>query len=158
MAEKSGRKIICNNKKAFHDYFVNERYEAGLQLFGTEVKSVRQGSVNLKDSFCRIDKGELFAYGIRISPYEKGNVFNRDPLRPKKLLMHRKEINKLFGLVSQKGFTLIPLSMYFTKSLVKIELGLCTGKKDYDKREDAARKDDAREIDKVMKARNRYDF
>ncbi len=158
MAEKSGRKIICNNKKAFHDYFVNERYEAGLQLFGTEVKSVRQGSVNLKDSFCRIDKGELFAYGIRISPYEKGNVFNRDPLRPKKLLMHRKEINKLFGLVSQKGFTLIPLSMYFTKSLVKIELGLCTGKKDYDKREDAARRDDAREIDKVMKARNRYDF
>ena len=158
MAEKSGRKIICNNKKAFHDYFVNERYEAGLQLFGTEVKSVRQGPVNLKDSFCRIDKGELFAYGIRISPYEKGNVFNRDPLRPKKLLMHRKEINKLFGLVSQKGFTLIPLSMYFTKSLVKIELGLCTGKKDYDKREDAARKDDAREIDKVMKARNRYDF
>ena len=158
MAEKSGRKIICNNKKAYHDYFVNERYEAGLQLFGTEVKSVRQGSVNLKDSFCRIDKGELFAYGIRISPYEKGNVFNRDPLRPKKLLMHRKEINKLFGLVSQKGFTLIPLSMYFTKSLVKIELGLCTGKKDYDKREDAARKDDAREIDKVMKARNRYDF
>ncbi|MBP5245643.1 MAG: SsrA-binding protein SmpB [Clostridia bacterium] len=158
MAEKSGRKIICNNKKAYHDYFVNERYEAGLQLFGTEVKSVRQGSVNLKDSFCRIDKGELYAYGIRISPYEKGNVFNRDPLRPKKLLMHRKEINKLFGLVSQKGFTLIPLSMYFTKSLVKIELGLCTGKKDYDKREDAARKDDAREIDKVMKARNRYDF
>ena len=158
MAEKSGRKIICSNKKAFHDYFVNERYEAGLQLFGTEVKSVRQGSVNLKDSFCRIDKGELFAYGIRISPYEKGNVFNRDPLRPKKLLMHRKEINKLFGLVSQKGFTLIPLSMYFTKSLVKIELGLCTGKKDYEKREDAARKDDEREIDKVMKARNRYDF
>ena len=157
-AEKSGKKIICNNKKAYHDYFVNERYEAGLQLFGTEVKSVRQGSVNLKDAFCRIDNGELIAYGIRISPYEKGNVFNRDPLRPKKLLMHRKEIDKLFGLVNQKGFTLIPLSMYFSKSLVKIELGLCTGKKDYDKREDAARRDDAREIDKIMKGRNRYDF
>ncbi len=158
MSENNGRKIICQNKKAYHDYFINDKYEAGLQLFGTEVKSVRLGAVNLKDSFCRIDNGELIMYGMRISPYEKGNLFNREPLRPKKLLMHRKEINKLFGLVSQKGFALVPLSLYFRGSLVKVELALCTGKKNYDKREDEARRDDAREIDKILKGRNRYDL
>lgn len=151
----TGKKIISQNKKAYHDYFVDEKYEAGVALFGTEVKSVRQGSVNLKDSYCYIDKGELFATGIHISPYEKGNIFNRDPLRPKKLLMHKKEIMKLHGLVSQKGFTLIPLSLYFSGSHVKVEIGLCRGKKLYDKRDDAAKRDADRVIERSMRDRNK---
>ena len=157
MADKNqGKKIIAQNKKARHDYFVTDTYEAGIELFGTEVKSVRGGKVNLKDSFCRVDNGELFAYGIHVSPYEQGNIFNKDPLRPKKLLMHKREILKLFGLVGQKGYTLIPLSRYFSGSRVKVEGGLCVGKKLYDKRESAAERQAERDIDRVMKS-NRYD-
>ena len=157
MAKESGRKIIAQNKKARHDYFVEQTYETGIVLAGTEVKSLRAGSVNLKDSFARIEDGELTAYGIHISPYEQGNIYNRDPLRPKKLLMHRREINKLFGLVGQKGYTLVPLSLYFSGSYVKVELGLCVGKKLYDKREDAAKRDSERQIEKVMKGKS-HDF
>lgn len=127
-------KNVAANRAAYHEYFVIDKFEAGAELFGTEVKSIRNGRVNLKDSFCRIDDGELIAYGIHISPYEKGNIFNRDPYRPRKLLMHRREIDRLFGLVSQKGYSLIPLSMYFRNKWVKIEIGLCKGKKLYDKR------------------------
>ena len=157
MAEKKNdNRIIADNRKARHDYFVIETYEAGIELFGTEVKSVRGGKVNLKDSFCRVDDGELFAYGVHVSPYEQGNIFNKDPLRPKKLLMHKKEILKLFGLVGQKGYTLIPLSLYFSGSRVKVEVGLCVGKKLYDKRESAAERQANRDIDRVMKT-NRYD-
>ena len=149
------KRLAAQNKKARHDYFVENTYEAGIQLFGTEVKSVRAGKVNLKDSFCRIEKGELFAYGIHISPYEQGNIFNRDPLRPKKLLMHRREIGKLFGLVGQKGYTLIPLSVYFSGPRVKVEVGLCVGKKLYDKRESEAEKEAARDIERYRKSRDR---
>ena len=152
--EKSDKKIIAENRKARHDYFVIETYEAGISLAGTEVKSVRGGNVNLKDSYCEIDGGELFALGVHISPYEQGNIFNKDPLRPKKLLMHKREIMKLTGLVSREGYTLIPLSLYFSGSHVKVALGLCKGKKLYDKREDAARRDADRDIEKAMK--NRY--
>ncbi len=152
MAEKTGgKRLIAQNKKARHDYFVQDSYEAGIELFGTEVKSIRGGAVNLKDSFCRIEKGELIAYGVRVSPYEQGNIFNRDPLRPKRLLMHKREINKLFGLVGQKGYTLIPLSLYFCGSRVKVELGLCTGKKLYDKRESEAEKQSKRDIERAVK-------
>lgn len=151
MAEKKQSRIIAQNKKAYHDFFVEETYEAGIELAGTEVKSLRKGNANLKDSFCRIDDGELFAYGIHISPYEQGNIFNKDPLRAKKLLMHRREINKLFGLVSQKGYTLVPLSLYFSGSRVKVQLALCTGKKLYDKRESDAKRSAARDIDRAMK-------
>lgn len=153
MAKKTDSKIIAQNKKARHDYFVDETYEAGIELFGTEVKSLRAGNVNLKDSYCHIYKGELFASGVHISPYEQGNIFNRDPLREKKLLMHKKEINKLFGLVSQKGYTLVPLSLYFSGSRVKMEVGLCRGKKLYDKRDDMARRDDQRYIERSLKDR-----
>ena len=153
----TGKKIISQNKKAYHDYFVDEKYEAGVALFGTEVKSVRQGNVNLKDSYCYIDKGELFATGIHISPYEKGNIFNRDPLRPKKLLMHKKEIMKLHGLVAQKGYTLIPLSVYLNGSLVKVELGLCRGKKQYDKRDSDAKRQADRTMERYMKSNGRDD-
>lgn len=146
-------KIITDNRKARHDYFVEETYEAGIELFGTEVKSLRQGTVNLKDSYCEIDKGELFALGVHISPYEKGNIFNKDPLRPKKLLMHKKEIMKLQGLVSRDGYTLVPLSLYFKGSNVKMALGLCKGKKLYDKRESTAKRDADREIERRMKDR-----
>lgn len=151
MAEKKQSRIIAQNKKAYHDFFVEETYEAGIELSGTEVKSLRRGNANLKDSFCRIEDGEIFAYGIHISPYEQGNIFNKDPLRVKKLLMHRREINKLFGLVSQKGYTLVPLSLYFSSSRVKVQLALCTGKKLYDKRESDAKRSDARDIDRAMK-------
>lgn len=144
-------KTIAQNKKAYHDYFVEETYEAGVSLFGTEVKSVRQGQVNLKDSWCDIDDGEMFIKGMHISPYEKGNIFNRDPLRPKKLLMHKKEILKLFGLVKVQGYTLVPLSLYFKGSKVKVAVGLCKGKKLYDKRADMAKKSANREIDRTMK-------
>lgn len=152
MAKTDG-KIISDNRKARHDYFVIETYEAGIELFGTEVKSLRAGTVNMKDSYCEIDEGEMFALGVHISPYEQGNIFNKDPLRPKKLLMHKREIMKLTGLVSREGYTLVPLSLYFKGSLVKMSIGLCKGKKLYDKREDAAKRDADRTIEKAMKNR-----
>ena len=155
MAEKKGSKIIAQNKKAFHDYFVDEKYEAGIALFGTEVKSLRAGAVNLKDSYCSIKGGELFAVGMHISPYEQGNIFNRDPLREKKLLMHKREIMKLQGLISRDGYTLIPLSLYFSGSHVKVEVGLCRGKKLYDKRDAAAKKQANRDIERFARARER---
>lgn len=148
-----GTKTIAENRKARHDYFVLETYEAGIELVGTEVKSIRSGGVNLKDSWCSIDNGELFVRGMHISPYEKGNIFNRDPLRMRKLLMHRREINKLFGTVKQDGLSLIPLSLYFKDSKVKVQVGLCKGKKLYDKRDDAAKRDAKREIERNMKTR-----
>ena len=151
--DKSGTKTIAQNRKAYHDYFVEDRYEAGIELFGTEVKSLRAGSVNLKDSYCYIKNGEIFSTGIHISPYEKGNIFNRDPLRERKLLMHKREIMRLFGRVKQDGYALIPLSVYFRGSLVKVEVALARGKKLYDKREDAAKKDAKRQIDRAMKGR-----
>lgn len=150
---KDNQKIIAENRKARHDFFVIEAYEAGIELFGTEVKSLRRGGCNLKDSYCDIDKGELFALGVHISPYEEGNIFNKDPMRPKKLLMHKKEIMKLTGLVSRDGYTLVPLSLYFKGSHVKMCVGLCKGKKLYDKREDAAKKDADRLIERHMKDR-----
>ena len=146
-------KIIADNRKARHDYFIIESYEAGIELFGTEVKSMRAGNVNLKDSYCDIDEGELFALGVHISPYEQGNIFNKDPLRPKKLLMHKREIMKLTGLVSREGYTLVPLSLYFKGSRVKMAIGLCKGKKLYDKRDTAAKRDADRPIEKAMKNR-----
>ena len=156
MAEKkTGNKIIAQNKKAWHEYFVDEKYEAGIALYGTEVKSIRNGAVNLKDSYCDIKDGEIFVKGMHISPYEQGNIFNKDPLRDKKLLMHKREIMKLHGLVAQKGFTLIPLSLYFSGSHVKVEIGLCRGKKLYDKRDDAAKRDADRVIDRSMRDRNK---
>ena len=151
MAEKKDNKIIADNRKARHDYFVEEVYEAGIELFGTEVKSLRAGGVNLKDSYCEIDGGEMFALGVHISPYEQGNIFNREPLRPKKLLMHKREIMKLTGLVSREGYTLVPLSLYFKGSRVKMALGLCKGKKLYDKRESIAKRDADRDIERAMK-------
>ncbi len=158
MAEKkqSGR-VITQNRKAWHDYFVDEKYEAGIALYGTEVKSIRGGAVNLKDSYCSFKNGELFVVGMHVSPYEKGNIFNREPLRDRKLLMHKKEIMKLCGLVTQKGYTLVPLSLYFSGKNVKVEIGLCRGKKLYDKRDAAAEKQAAREMDRRMKDQSRYD-
>lgn len=154
MQKNDENKTVSQNKKAYHDYFVIETYEAGLELFGTEVKSVRQGKVNLKDSWCNIVNGEIFANGMHISPYDHGNIFNRDPLRPKKLLMHKKEILKLFGLTKQQGYAIIPLQIYFKKGKAKVQIGLCKGKKLYDKREDAARKSADREIERGMSLRN----
>ncbi len=152
MAEKKPAiKIIAQNKKAYHDYFVEDKYEAGIELYGTEVKSVRNGSVNLKDSFCSIRNGEMFALGVRISPYEKGNIFNRDPLREKRLLMHKKEILKLQSYSIRDGYSLVPLSMYFSGSRVKLEIGLCKGKKLYDKREAEAEKSAKREMERHFK-------
>ncbi len=156
MADKNGTKLIAPNKKARHDYFVMETYEAGIELFGTEVKSIRKGQVNLKDSYCYVDKGELFVSGMHISPYEQGNIFNKDPMRIRKLLMHKKEINKLLGLVTQQGLTLVPLSMYFRGSRVKIEVGLCKGKKLYDKRDSEAERQSGRDIERAMKSKS-YD-
>ena len=153
MAEQN--KTISQNRKAFHDYFIDESFEAGIELFGTEVKSIRAGGVNLKDSYCEIEKGELFVHGMHISPYEKGNIFNREPLRVKRLLMHKREINRLFGLIKRDGYTLIPLSLYFKGSRVKMQLGLCRGKKLYDKRSDAAKRDAKREIERTLKDRQR---
>lgn len=144
-------KVVAKNKKAAHDYFVLETLEAGIELFGTEVKSIRQGKINLKDSWCSIEKGEIFACGMHISPYEQGNIFNRDPLRKKRLLMHKREIRRLFGKVKQEGLTLVPLSVYFSKGKAKVEVGLCKGKKNYDKREASAKKDAARDIERHMK-------
>lgn len=148
---KENTKTISNNKKAYHDYFVNESMEAGIELCGTEVKSLRAGRANLKDSWCSIKDGEIFINGMHISPYEQGNIFNRDPMRPRKLLMHKREIMWLFGLVKQDGCSLIPLSLYFKGSLVKVQVGLCKGKKLYDKRADIAAKDAKRNIERHMK-------
>ena len=148
-------KTIATNKKAFHDYFVKEIMECGIELCGTEVKSIRMGGVNLKDSWCDIDRGEVFVKGMHISPYERGNIFNREPLRVRKLLLHKKDINRLFGVIKQEGLTLIPLSLYFKGSLVKVQLGVCKGKKLYDKRADMAKKAAERTIEREMKERNR---
>ena len=153
MAKTAEKKIIAPNKKARHDYFVLETYEAGIELCGTEVKSIRAGAVNLKDSYCTIKNGELFAHGIHVSPYEHGNVFNRDPLRDRRLLMHKREILKLFGRVGREGLTLIPLSLYFSGSRVKVEVGLCRGKKLYDKRETDAKKSAQRDIERAVRSR-----
>lgn len=155
MAIQRGTKQVTANKKAWHDYFVDERFEAGIELVGTEVKSIRQGQVNLKDSYCSFKDGELFVLGMHISPYEKGNIFNKDPMRKRKLLMHKREIMNLFGRTKQDGYALIPLSVYFKDSKVKIELGLCRGKKLHDKRASIASRDAKREIDRVMKSQNR---
>jgi len=155
MAEKKDNKIIADNRKARHDYFVEEVFEAGIELFGTEVKSLRTGGVNLKDSYCEIDGGQMFALGVHISPYDHGNIFNRDPLRPKRLLMHKREIMKLTGLISRDGYTLVPLSLYFKGSYVKMAIGLCKGKKLYDKRDSIAKRDADRVIERTMKDRNK---
>ena len=151
---KSDNRTIAENRKARHDYFVEETYEAGIALYGTEVKSIRRGGVNLKDSYCDIKDGELFALGVHISPYEQGNIFNKEPLREKKLLMHKREIMKLVGLVTRDGYTLVPLSLYFKGSHVKMCVGLCRGKKLYDKRDSIAKRDADREIERRMKDRS----
>ena len=153
MGKKEGIKLIANNKKAYHDYFIEDTYEAGISLAGTEVKSLRMGKCSLKESFIRIERGELFVYNMHISPYEKGNIFNKDPLRVRKLLLHRYEINKLSARVDQKGYTLVPLRVYFKDSLVKVEVGLSRGKKLYDKRETIAKKDQQREAEREFRAR-----
>ena len=153
--EQKSIKSIAKNKKAGHDYFIDDSYEAGIELFGTEVKSIRAGQVNLKDSWCDIKNGEIFVNGMHISPYEKGNIFNRDPDRSRRLLMHRREIAKLYGLVQQQGIALIPLEMYFSGSKVKIKVGLCRGKKLYDKRDDMAKRAAERDIERSLKERNR---
>ena len=155
MPKAQGVKQIAANRKAFHNYFVEERFEAGIQLHGTEVKSLRQGNVTLKEAFCHVKNGELFVQGMHISPYEKGNIFNRDPLRPRKLLMRKREIARLYSKVKQEGYALIPLSLYFKNALVKMELGLCKGKKTYDKRESQAQRDARREMDRAVKNRDR---
>lgn len=152
---KEAVKLVANNKKAYHDYFIEDKYEAGIELYGTEVKSIRMGKCSIKESFIRIEKGQVYIYGMHISPYEKGNIFNREPRRSRRLLMHKREILRLFGLVKQQGLTLIPLSVYFKGSLVKVQVGLCRGKKLYDKREDAARRDMKREADRVFKEQGR---
>ena len=151
---KEAMKLVANNKKAFHDFFIEEKYEAGLVLHGTEVKSLRMGKCSIKEGFARIENGEAYIYGMNISPYEKGNIFNRDPLRPKKLLLHRYEINKLQGKIKEKGYTLVPLKVYLKDSLVKVEIGLARGKKLYDKRADIAKKDMRREAERDFKVRN----
>ena len=156
MAEtkKNGNKTIAENRKAFHDYFVEESFEAGISLVGTEVKALRQGGVNLKDAWCSVVDGELYVNGMHISPYDKGNIFNRDPLRVRKLLMHKREIMRLLGVTKQAGYSLIPLSLYFKGSRVKVQVGLCRGKKLYDKREDAAKRDMKREAQRGLKEFN----
>ncbi len=159
MADKkkdNGLETVARNKKAYHDYFVLESFEAGIELFGTEVKSVRQGKVNLKDAWCSIEKGEIYVNGMHISPYEFGNIFNRDPMRKRRLLMHKREINRLYGTLKQQGLTLIPLSAYFNRGRLKIQVGLCKGKKNYDKRESIARKDAEREAARELRSRNSY--
>ena len=146
-------KLVANNKKAYHDYFIEEKYEAGLVLHGTEVKSLRMGKCSIKEAFIRIENGEVYAYGMHISPYEKGNIFNKDPLRPKKLLLHKQQIRKLIGSSAEKGYTLVPLQVYFRDGRAKIEIGLARGKKLYDKRQDIAKKDQRREAEKELKIR-----
>lgn len=152
--KKQAVKLIANNKKAFFDYFIEDKYEAGIELFGTEVKSLRMGKCSIKESFIRIEGGEVYVYGMHISPYEKGNIFNKNPMRVRKLLLHKREIMKLTGEISQKGYTLVPLSVYLKGSLVKVEIGLAKGKKLYDKRETQAKKDQRREVEKEFKIRN----
>ena len=151
---KEAQKLVANNKKVFHDYFVEEKYETGLVLHGTEVKSLRMGKCSIKEAFVRIEDGEVFVYGMHVSPYEKGNIFNKDPLRVKKLLLHKYEINKLLGKIKEKGYTLVPLQVYFKDGKVKVEIGLARGKKLYDKREAIAKKDQRREAEKEFKVRN----
>ena len=151
---KESIKLIANNKKAYHDYFIEDTYEAGISLAGTEVKSLRMGKCSVKESFIRIENGEMIVYGMHISPYEKGNIFNKDPLRPRKLLLHRYEINKLAGKMAEKGYTIVPLRVYFKGSLVKVEIGVAKGKKLYDKRQDMAKKDMLREAERDFKVRN----
>ncbi|MEG0978510.1 MAG: SsrA-binding protein SmpB [Oscillospiraceae bacterium] len=146
-------KTIAQNKKAFHEYFIIESAEAGIELFGTEVKSIRQGRINLKDAWCSVDKGEMYVHGMHISPYEQGNIFNKDPLRVRKLLMHKREINRLYGLTKQQGYTLIPVSAYFKNGRVKIQVGLCKGKKNYDKRDTIAQKTAQRDVQRALKER-----
>ena len=150
------KKLIANNKKAYHDYFIEEKYEAGISLAGTEVKSLRMGRCSIKEAFIRIEHDEVFVYNMHISPYEKGNIFNKDPLRVRKLLLHRQEIRKLQGHITQKGYTIVPLSVYFSGSLVKVEIGLAKGKKLYDKRQDIAKKDQRREAERKFKVSNLY--
>ena len=155
MAEgKESQKLIANNKKAYHDFFIDETYECGIALHGTEVKSMRMGKCSIKEAFIRIEDGEVFVYGMHVSPYEKGNIFNKDPLRVKKLLLHKYEINKLLGKIKEKGYTLVPLQVYFKDGKVKVEIGLARGKKLYDKREAIAKKDQRREAEKEFKVRN----
>ncbi|MBE6010295.1 MAG: SsrA-binding protein SmpB [Lachnospiraceae bacterium] len=151
---KDSVKLIANNKKAYHDYFIDDTYEAGISLAGTEVKSLRMGKCSIKEAFVRIENGEVIVYGMHISPYEKGNIFNKDPLRPRKLLLHRHEINRLTGKIKEKGMTIVPLRVYFKGSLVKVEIGLARGKKLYDKRQDIAKKDQKREAQREFKIRN----
>ena len=156
MAKEKGSRLIANNKKAYHDYFIEETYEAGIALHGTEVKSLRMGKCSIKEAFIRVEDGEVFVYNMHISPYEKGNIFNKDPLRVKKLLLHRHEVNKILGEVTQKGYTLVPLQVYLKGSLVKVQVGLGRGKKLYDKRDTIAKKDQRREAEKDFKIKNLY--
>ncbi|MCI8852900.1 MAG: SsrA-binding protein SmpB [Lachnospiraceae bacterium] len=153
---KEAVKLIANNKKAYHDYFIEDTWEAGIALAGTEVKSVRMGKCSVKEAFIKVEKGEVYVYGMHISPYEKGNIFNKDPLRVRKLLLHRSEINKINGKIAEKGFTMVPLKVYLKGSLVKVEIGLARGKKLYDKRQDIAKKDQRREAEKDFKVKNLY--
>lgn len=153
--KKDGNRTVAQNKKAFHDYFVDEEFEAGIELFGTEVKSIRAGRVNLKDSYVSLKTGEAILIGMHVSPYEQGNMFNREPLRSRRLLLHRREINRLIGLTQQEGYTLIPLRVYLKKQLVKVSIGLCRGKKNYDKRQDIARRDAKRDMERAVKNRIR---
>ena len=154
MGKESGIRLIANNKKAYHDYFIEDTYEAGIELAGTEVKSMRMGKCSIKESFIQIDRGEVFVYGMHISPYEKGNIFNKDPLRTRKLLLHQYEIRKIAGKIAEKGYTLVPLKVYFKGSLVKVEIGVAKGKKLYDKRQDIAKKDQKREAEREFKVKN----
>ena len=156
MGKEKSNRLIANNKKAYHDYFIEETYEAGIALHGTEVKSLRMGKCSIKESFVRIEKEEVFIYGMHISPYEKGNIFNKDPLRVKKLLLHKGEIRKMKGKIAEKGYTLVPLKVYLKGSLVKVEIGLAKGKKLYDKRQDIAKKDQRREAERDFKVKNLY--
>ena len=153
---KTEKKLIANNKKAYHDFFLEERYEAGIELHGTEVKSMRMGKCSIKEAFIRIENGEVIIYGMHVSPYEKGNIFNRDPLRSRKLLMHKREIMKLYGKIAEKGYTLVPVEVYFKGSLVKVDIALAKGKKQYDKRQDIAKKDMRREAERDFKVKNLY--
>jgi len=156
LMSKDSIKLVANNKKAYHDYFIEDTYEAGIVLHGTEVKSLRMGHCSVKEAFIRPDNGEMYIYQMHISPYEKGNIFNKDPLRPRKLLLHKQEINKMLGQVAVKGYTLVPLKVYFKGSLVKVEVGLARGKKLYDKRQDIAKKDQRRETEREFKVKNLY--
>lgn len=153
---KEELKLVANNKKAYHDFFIEEKYECGIALHGTEVKSMRAGKCSIKEAFIRIENGEVYVYGMHVSPYEKGNIFNKDPLRVKKLLLHKQEINKLVGQIKEKGYTLVPLQVYFSKGKVKVEIGLARGKKLYDKRDDIAKKDQRRETERDFKVKNLY--